>query len=287
MSLKILSEIWTEANVSGSELLVLLALADFADDDGRNIYPSMPTLAHKARLSESQTRRIIQGLIEEGLIEIVEIGGWDGRRNRANEYRIIREDSGSSMTPPPLAPTLGGSADATTGGSSMTPPSSRPRDHGGRADATTVVSIMTPQSLLVSSFVRSDSPSVTTNERTNEHAPEPKTLDDDGERSLSLLTDDEIGLDPPKARQFAERHEYGWLERQVFAWRRQLAAGRVGDIGALIHRIEQKFGAGPLSESDRASPLYRRHHPDADAYGETPEDRRAYLGYGPDSPVLH
>lgn len=136
MSIRIMSQIWEYAKVTGSELLVLLAMADFADDHGRNVYPSMTTLAHKARLSESQARRVVHELCDQGVIEVIEMGGWDGKRNRANEYRIVLDnenlsgDGGGSMMIPP-------SADAPTGGINLTPQSSRPRAHGGRADAPT------------------------------------------------------------------------------------------------------------------------------------------------------
>lgn len=130
MSIAVMARIWqTATELSGSELLVLLALADFGDDTGGNIYPSMTTLAGKARLSESQARRVVRRLVEAGYVEIVEAGGWDGQRNRANEYQIVF-DRGSNMTPP--------SADTRTGGSKLTPRWARRRQGGGRVDATTV-----------------------------------------------------------------------------------------------------------------------------------------------------
>lgn len=115
-----MSDVWAYADCGGSELLVLLALADFADDDGENIYPSMATLARKCRLSESQTRRIVQSLIKKGAIEVVEVGGWEHGRNRSNRYRIVVEALYER-------------------GSKMTPHISRPRDHGTRAGDSTVL----------------------------------------------------------------------------------------------------------------------------------------------------
>jgi hypothetical protein len=120
MSIKVMAHIWERAKVSGSQLLVLLAMADFADDQGRNIYPSMTTLAQKARLSESQARRVVHELVESGIVEVMEAGGWDGKRNRSNEYRIVMDDED-----------LGGDG----GGSRMTPQSTHHRAYGGSADA--------------------------------------------------------------------------------------------------------------------------------------------------------
>lgn len=113
MSIKILSHVWQTATVGGSKLLVLLALADFADDKGGNIYPSMATLAVKARLSVDQTRRVVHELIEDGVIELVSQGGWMGARNRSNEYRIVLGGTGKLQVPSTDAST-GTSTDAST-----------------------------------------------------------------------------------------------------------------------------------------------------------------------------
>lgn len=122
MSIQVMTSVWAYADCKGSELLILLALADFCDDNGENVYPSMQTLAKKARLSEPQARRVVQNLVKLDLIEIVEKGGWDRGRNRSNSYRIKLETLYAG------------------GGIKLIPPPSRPRDHSGRADDTTVVS---------------------------------------------------------------------------------------------------------------------------------------------------
>lgn len=66
-----MSSVWKSFPNGGSELLALLALADFADDDGRNIHPSITTLAKKLRLSRSQTQRVVHALLDAGWIRIV------------------------------------------------------------------------------------------------------------------------------------------------------------------------------------------------------------------------
>lgn len=50
MSIRTMARVWDQSQHSGSELLMLLALADFADDDG-NSYPAVPTLAAKCRMT--------------------------------------------------------------------------------------------------------------------------------------------------------------------------------------------------------------------------------------------
>lgn len=118
MSIKVMTDVWAYADCKGSELLMLLALADFSDDNGENIYPSMQTLAGKVRMHETQARRIVQTLIKKDLLEIIEAGGWDRGRNRSNSYRIKLEN---------------------LGGSNLLPPPSRPRYHRGSTGTTTVV----------------------------------------------------------------------------------------------------------------------------------------------------
>lgn len=88
MSIKLMSQVWEMADVTGSELLVLLALADYGNDEGGSIYPSMTSIAKKARLSVDQARRVIHKLTALGIVELVEQGGWTGTRNRSNEYKI-------------------------------------------------------------------------------------------------------------------------------------------------------------------------------------------------------
>lgn len=103
MSIKMMSRVWDVAPVSGSDLVVLLALADYGDDEGGSIFPSIPSIAKKARLSPDQARRVIHKLIEEDkILEIVAAGGWDGKRNRSNEYRIVLSDPprADASTPP-------------------------------------------------------------------------------------------------------------------------------------------------------------------------------------------
>lgn len=116
MSIKMMAHVWEVAPVNGSDLVVLLALADYGDDEGKNIYPSVPSIAKKARLSVDQARRVIHKLIDEDkVLELVTAGGWDGKRNRSNEYRITLPEGGTR-------------ADAR---------GSRPREGGTRADAST------------------------------------------------------------------------------------------------------------------------------------------------------
>ena len=53
------------------EKLVALALADFADDDGGNVYPSIKTLADKVSMSAGNVRRIVRQLEKIGYARLV------------------------------------------------------------------------------------------------------------------------------------------------------------------------------------------------------------------------
>lgn len=69
MSIKLMSQVW-EKELNHSEQAILLAMADFADDDGRNCYPSYKRLAWKTGYSERQVARIIKGLCAQGILSI-------------------------------------------------------------------------------------------------------------------------------------------------------------------------------------------------------------------------
>ena len=62
MSIKVMSIIWERSERSGSELLLLLALADHADDSGA-CYPSVSRLAAKTRMSERSVQYMLRSLV--------------------------------------------------------------------------------------------------------------------------------------------------------------------------------------------------------------------------------
>ncbi|WP_083195216.1 helix-turn-helix domain-containing protein [Pararhodobacter sp. CCB-MM2] len=83
MSIRMMTEVWANGPSNQSELLVLLALADFADDDGF-CWPSMASIATKARIEERSARRVIRRLEDAGWLS-VKVG--NGRRG-CSEYRV-------------------------------------------------------------------------------------------------------------------------------------------------------------------------------------------------------
>lgn len=83
MSVKIIAEVYELSQATGGARLVLLALADFADDAGV-CWPSVRAIAAKARLSQRQAIRHLRTLEELGELAIETPGG--GRF--ANRYRV-------------------------------------------------------------------------------------------------------------------------------------------------------------------------------------------------------
>jgi hypothetical protein len=77
MSIHVMNRVWRESPAKGSELLLLLAIADFADDDGM-AWPGVETLATKARLSKRQTQYNIRSLVDAGLLSVEENAGPKG-----------------------------------------------------------------------------------------------------------------------------------------------------------------------------------------------------------------
>jgi hypothetical protein len=69
MSISVMSEVWNKSQHSGSELLMLLAIADFSDDHGK-AYPSVSTLSNKCRMSRRNVQYVINNLKFSGELTV-------------------------------------------------------------------------------------------------------------------------------------------------------------------------------------------------------------------------
>lgn len=103
MSIQVMSRVWTGFQGGGSELLALLAMADWSDDNGR-CYPSIAAIGRKTRLSEKQARRIVHRLIEDGVVKVV--AGKDGGKG-SRRYQIVLDRLLDEVTNSPLPPVGG------------------------------------------------------------------------------------------------------------------------------------------------------------------------------------
>lgn len=83
-----MSDVFLHSQSTLADRLVLIALADIADDDGvtRNS-PSVEEIALKARISRAQTYRCIQSLIDKNELQKVTEGGH-GTGTRSS-YRVV------------------------------------------------------------------------------------------------------------------------------------------------------------------------------------------------------
>jgi hypothetical protein len=88
------SKVWEHSKATGNALVVLLKIADNCDDEGRNAWPSVATLARYCRCSESTVHRSIRELCSLGELEVVRNGGGGkktGTPHAPNLYRVVVE----------------------------------------------------------------------------------------------------------------------------------------------------------------------------------------------------
>lgn len=128
MSVRVMATVWADSEHSGGKLLLLLALADHANDQGV-CWPSLETLAQKSRMSERHVRRLLRELEESGELR-TEVGGNTDGQNRSSVYRIVplnRADKMSGEAPGGDISSGGADADVREGGTPMSPePSKEP-----------------------------------------------------------------------------------------------------------------------------------------------------------------
>lgn len=106
MSVRVMSQVW-QLDLPATLKLVLLRLGDHADDDGRNAYPSVGSLAEACSLTRRGVQKVLRDLEHRELI-VLEGGGKGGRRltrryritlKRANVVHPIKGERGSSFQP--------------------------------------------------------------------------------------------------------------------------------------------------------------------------------------------
>lgn len=83
MSLKVTTLVW-RAGLDATTKIVALRLADFADDDGGSIYPSVPRVARDCGLGERSVQGALRRLQNDGVLVMVREA--DFSRRLAREY---------------------------------------------------------------------------------------------------------------------------------------------------------------------------------------------------------
>lgn len=85
MSFRTMARVLERSTRGGTELLMLLVIASFADDDGDNAYPSVATLASMCRTSKRNANLSLAKLRKSGELEVSLGTGPHG----TNVYRIV------------------------------------------------------------------------------------------------------------------------------------------------------------------------------------------------------
>jgi hypothetical protein len=103
MSVKATTWVWSDSKSEGADRLVLLALADFADETGR-CFGSWGTMQRKTRLSKSTIARSLKRLEESGELKLIEASRIVNGRNFASVWQLPVQASdeqggGVTMTP--------------------------------------------------------------------------------------------------------------------------------------------------------------------------------------------
>ena len=129
MSILVMSQVWESKKYEGNQLLLLLALADFASDDGGDVFPSVEKMAAKTRASRRTVQRNLRQLEDEGvLIEV-----RPASQRFPAEYRIVLE---ALRTPPEDVGRQSDTPDEGRHGDAPEDPQGRHSDHSGASSAT-------------------------------------------------------------------------------------------------------------------------------------------------------
>jgi hypothetical protein len=110
MSVKVMGAVW-ELQLPPGHKIVMLALADHADHDGRNVHPGVDLIAWKTGYSPRQVQAILRALESQGLIERTD--HIAGGRGHTTHYRIaVQAGTGSDRLKGadfvPICPEKGG-----------------------------------------------------------------------------------------------------------------------------------------------------------------------------------
>lgn len=95
-----MTAVWQRFPASGSTLLAMLALADWCNDDGGSLHPSLRAVADKIRVSEKQARRTLRGLEESGYLSVLA----NAQGGRPGTTKQLRLNVAKLMALPPLHP---------------------------------------------------------------------------------------------------------------------------------------------------------------------------------------
>ena len=105
LSIDLMTHYWRDAPYDGTQLLLLLAMADHANGSGK-CWPTQKQLAQKCRCSDRHVRTLLKRLIEDEVIRVLE----NGTNNAYQMYPIgyfstgtpVPQEESSAGTPDPV-----------------------------------------------------------------------------------------------------------------------------------------------------------------------------------------
>ncbi len=86
MSVEVMTAVFKRYPHGGGEMLLALALADHAHEDGTHVFPKIKGLAEKTRQSERSVQYQLRRMEEAGWL--IRVSHGNGGRSSATEYRI-------------------------------------------------------------------------------------------------------------------------------------------------------------------------------------------------------
>lgn len=120
MSIRVMSWVWEHSRAAGIDRLVLLAIADAANDDGAQAWPSGETLARKTGVNLRTVQRSMRRLVDLGEVSVKTNAG----KNGANVYRVHMTTPTPGTVPP--EPSLTRPKESLRDSSSSATPAARP-----------------------------------------------------------------------------------------------------------------------------------------------------------------
>lgn len=87
MSNAALNHVWKHSKMRGSALILMLALADMANDDGE-CWPGKANLSRKCRVSPRQVQRVIQDCERAGELQVIEVRDEKTGAYKSNRYIV-------------------------------------------------------------------------------------------------------------------------------------------------------------------------------------------------------
>jgi hypothetical protein len=271
MSVKVMTFVWEHSKQQGSALLCMLALADFANDDGL-AYPGVTRLAAKCRVGERALQKILRKLESAGEIRTKHNEGLKTDTGPTNLYELIAYQN------------------SIKGVNCRTPLQQRgerqdtPR---GELSARQGVNCRPPNPSVVDPSVDPSLKTVEDLDGTNptQLNPSPARKVElswvgsapESDFAVGLLTDAEVGVLKRTATTVMEKLPPDEIVRFVAAWWTDTRYTKEGEPPAranlLAWRLKHpdKHEPGPISPQFAASELYRRHYERMAALDDPPD----------------